>query len=146
MKTKNIIAVVGSIFLFINCSKEEVGNEIAYDIILENSLSYSDDNQIPKQFKVFENDDDWNNFIPEIERVNPTRAEALKNLNFDFSNHNLIFVIGEFHNYCCTKIVINRVYKLDNLINVDFEESGPGNVAGAALSQSYLILKIQKDK
>ena len=59
--------------------KKIVGNEIAYDIILKNSLSYSDDNQIPKQFKVFENDDDWNNFIPEIERVNPTRAEALKN-------------------------------------------------------------------
>ena len=146
MTYKNSLIIICSIFLFIGCSKEENDNIISYEIILESMLSYSDQNQVLKQFKIFESEDEWNNFIPESERVNPRNAENLRNLDYDFSNHNLIIVIGRFHNYCCTKIHINRVYKKEDKVIVDFEESGPGNVAGAALSQSYLLVKIKKEE
>jgi len=136
--------ILGSMFLFINCSKEEIGDRISYEIIHENSLSYSEENKIPKQYKVFKNENEWNIFIPEIERVNPNQAEILKNLNFDFINNNLIIVIGEYYFYCCSEITINGVYNNREKVTVDFDESGPGELT--AVSQAYLILKIKKDK
>ncbi|RKS42498.1 hypothetical protein BC962_3287 [Gillisia mitskevichiae] len=140
---KNLIFLVCSILLFIGCSKEETTDQIAYEIIDESTLSYDEENKIPKQFLVIENENDWNDFIPEIERVNPNQAEKLKNLNFDFTSNDLIIVIGEFFNYCCSKIKINKVYKKDGKTMVDFEESGPG--MATALSQAYLILEVQKN-
>ncbi|TXD92671.1 hypothetical protein [Gillisia hiemivivida] len=136
--------IIGLMFLFINCSKEETRDRISYEIIHENSLSYSEENKIPKQFKVFENENEWNIFIPEIERVNPNQAEILKNLNFDFINNNLIIVIGEYFFYCCSEITIVGVYNNREKVTVDFYESGPGELT--AVSQAILILKIKKDK
>ncbi|WP_155827858.1 hypothetical protein [Gillisia sp. JM1] len=136
--------IIGLMFLFINCSKEETRDRISYEIIHENSLSYSEENKIPKQFKVFENENEWNIFIPEIERVNPNQAEILKNLNFDFINNNLIIVIGEYFFYCCSEITIVGVYNNREKVSVDFYESGPGELT--AVSQAILILKIKKDK
>ncbi len=144
MTFKNIIMIIGLMFLFINCSKEETRDRISYEIIHENSLSYSEENKIPKQFKVFENENEWNIFIPEIERVNPNQAEILKNLNFDFINNNLIIVIGEYFFYCCSEITIVGVYNNREKVSVDFYESGPGELT--AVSQAILILKIKKDK
>ncbi|CAM4282642.1 hypothetical protein GIHI108528_13375 [Gillisia hiemivivida] len=144
MTFKNIIMIIGLMFLFINCSKEETRDRISYEIIHENSLSYSEENKIPKQFKVFENENEWNIFIPEIERVNPNQAEILKNLNFDFINNNLIIVIGEYFFYCCSEITIVGVYNNREKVTVDFYESGPGELT--AVSQAILILKIKKDK
>ncbi|TVZ27338.1 hypothetical protein JM83_2374 [Gillisia sp. Hel_I_86] len=139
---KKLMIIICSIFLFLGCSKNEIGNEISFEIIEESTLSYSDENKIPKQFKVFENENEWNGFILEIERVNPMQAENLRNPTFDFSNNNLIIVIGEFYNYCCSKITINRIYKSDGKIIVNFKESGAG--PATALSQAYLLLKIPK--
>ena len=144
MNIQKLTIILCSIFLFSSCSKEEIKNEISYEIIEENTLSYSEEEKIEKQFIVFESEDEWLDFIPQIERINPYRAEILKNINFDFSNSNLIIVIGEFFNYCCSTISIKSVYKIDERIIVDFEESGPGEAT--ALSQAYLILKIQKEK
>jgi len=140
---KNLILIICSILLFTGCSKEESTDQIAYEIIDESSLSYDEEDKIPKQFIVFENENDWNDFIPEIERVNPYQAEKLKNLNFDFTSNDLIIVIGKFFNYCCSEIKINKVYKKDGKTMVDFEESGPG--MATALSQAYLILEVQKN-
>jgi hypothetical protein len=144
MTFKNIIMIIGLMFLFINCSKEETRDRISYEIIHENSLSYSEENKIPKQFKVFENENEWNIFIPEIERVNPNQAEILKNLNFDFINNNLIIVIGEYFFYCCSEITIVGVYNNREKVTVDFYESGPGELT--AVSQAILVLKIKKEK
>lgn len=93
---------------------------------------------------MFESETEWLSFIPEIERVNPHQAENLRNLNFNFTSNNLVIVIGEFFNYCCSEIKINQVYKKGGKIIVDIEESGPGSAT--ALSQAYLILKISKGK
>ncbi|SHJ68228.1 hypothetical protein SAMN04487911_13041 [Arenibacter nanhaiticus] len=142
MPSKNIIAFLCSIFLLISCSKKEIDNQISYEIIDQSTLSYSDENKIPKQFKVFESENEWMDFLPVIERVNPDQAESLRNLKFDFTSNNLIFVIGEFYNYCCSEITIDKVYENDGKIMVDFKESGPGSAT--ALSQAYLILKSQK--
>lgn len=143
MNFQKLTIIICSIFLLIGCSKDEIRDEISYEIIEENSLSYPEENKIPKNFLVFKSDNEWLNFIPEIERVNPKRAENLRNLNIDFTNYNLIIVIGEFFNYCCSEITINRVYKKGKKIIVDFEESGPGSAT--ELSQAFLILKIRKE-
>ncbi|TVZ27909.1 hypothetical protein JM83_2987 [Gillisia sp. Hel_I_86] len=142
MDIKKMTIILCSIFLFNGCSKDENPDGISYEIIKKNSLSYSEDPKIEKQFIVFKTENEWLNFIPQIERVNPNQAESLKNLNFDFTNNDLIIVIGEFYNYCCSEISIKRIYEKDNDIVVDFEESGPRGFT--ALSQAYLILKIQK--
>ncbi len=140
---KNLILLVYSILILIGCSKEETTDQITYEIIEESTLSYDQEDKISKQFIVFENENDWNDFIPEIERVNSNQAEKLKNLNFDFTSNDLIIVIGEFFNYCCSEIKINKVYKKDGKTMIDFEESGPG--MATALSQAYLILEVQKN-
>ena len=144
MNIQKLTIIICSIFLFSSCSKEEIKNEISYEIIEEYTLSYSEEEKIEKQFIIFESENEWLDFITHIERINPYRAENLKNINFDFSNSSLIIVIGEFFNYCCSTINIKSVYKIDERIIVDFEESGPGEAT--ALSQAYLILKIQKEK
>jgi hypothetical protein len=136
--------VICTLILFKSCSKEEIKDEISYEIIDENSLSYSAEEKIQKQFKVFRSETDWLDFLPQIEEVNPNQAEHLKNINFDFSNNDLIIVIGEFFNNCCSQINIRQVYRDNGRIMVDFEETGPG--IATALSQAYLILKIKKDK
>jgi len=143
MNYKNLIKIICAIFLFISCSKEENGNRISYEIIQDSFFSYSEEEKILEQFKVFRNENEWNNFILEIDRINSTQTENLKNLVFDFTNNNLIIVIGEFYNYCCSEITINGVYENSKKITVDFDESGPGELT--ALSQAYLILKIKKD-
>ncbi|QYA26136.1 hypothetical protein G3I01_11630 [Gramella sp. MT6] len=143
MKIQNMMIILFSIFLLSSCSKDEVREGIPYEIIKDDHLSYSEEEKIQKQFKVFENENQWLDFIPEIERVNPHRAENLKNLNFDFTNNHLIIVIGEFFNYCCSQISINLIYRNGNQIIVDFEESGPRELT--ALSQAYLLIQIQKE-
>lgn len=144
MNFQKLSIIICSTFLLNACSKDEIGDKISYEIIEENSLSYSEEDKILKNFKEFESENEWMNFLPEIERVNPNQAENLRNINFDFTSNNLIIVIGEFFNYCCSKITINRVYKSGEKIVVDFKESGPGSAT--ALSQAYLILKIQKEE
>lgn len=140
---KNLILIVCLISLFLGCSKEEINDQISYNIIDESSLSYDEEIKIQKQFIAFENENDWNEFIPEIERVNPNQAEKLRNLNFDFINNDLIIVIGEFFNYCCSEIKIDSVYRKDGKTMVDFEESRSG--MAAAVSQAYLILAVPKN-
>ena len=137
------IALVCSIFLFIGCSQEENASQISYEIIQEAYFSYSVEEKIPSQFRVFRNEDEWDNFIQEIDRIDATQTENLKNLDFDFTNNNLIIVIGEFYNSCCSEITINAVFENNNTIRVDFSESGPGEAT--ALSQAYLILKTKKN-
>ncbi len=138
-----LITIICSIFLFISCSKEDNGNQISYEIIQDAFFSYPEDEKIPNRFKVIHNENEWNNFILEIDRINSTQTKNLKNLVFDFTNDDLIIVIGKFYNNCCSKITINGVYKNNDKITVDFNESGPGEAT--ALSQAYLILKIKKD-
>ena len=131
------------ITLLTGCTKEDLGNPIAYEVILENHLSYAEQALIPEQYLVFKNETDWNNFIPEIERVNPYRAEHLKGLNFDFNENNLIIIIGKYYNYCCSKISVNGVYKGNDGVLVKYKESGPGELT--AVSQAYTLLKISKE-
>ena len=144
MNIQKLKIILCSIFLFCSCSKDEIKDEISYEKIEENTLSYSDEDKIEKQFIVFESENEWLDFIPQIERVNPYRAENFRNIDIDFSNYDLIIVIGEFFNYCCSKINIKSVHRIDNKTIVDFEETGPGEAT--ALSQAYLILKIKKEK
>jgi hypothetical protein len=129
--------------LWTGCSKEDLGNPIAYEMILESHLSYVEEEIIPEQYLVFKNESDWNNFIPEIGQANPYTAENLKTLNFDFNQNNLIIIIGKYYNYCCSKIRINGVYKGNDAIFVKYKESGPGELT--AVSQAYTILKISKE-
>lgn len=143
MTFKNIITIVGSIFLFISCNKEDIGDKISYEIIYDSYLSYSEESKIPKQFKVFKNENEWNNFILEIERLNPYGAEILKNLNFGFLDNNLIIVIGDYYLTCCSEVTINDIYSNHGKITVNFDESGPGELN--AVSQAFLILKVKKD-
>lgn len=145
MSALKLASLLFFIFLFSGCSSDDaevVIDNLSYEIIFESQLSYSRGEKIPKQYKVFTDREDWLDFIPTIEEVNPDRAENLENIDFDFTNANLIIVIGEFYNSCCTKITINQVYKRSDNIIVDFEESEPG--VAAALSQTYLLLKTQK--
>ena len=143
MNIPKLTIIFCSLFLFNSCSKDEIINDISYEVIEEGHLSYYEENTIPKQFKVFENENEWLDFLPQIDRVNPHSAENLRNINIDFTNNNLIIVIGEFFNYCCSEISIKRIYKKNKEIIVDFGESGPGGYT--ALSQAYLILKIKKE-
>ena len=145
MSALKLTSLLFFIFLFSGCSNDDaevVIENLSYEIIFESQLSYSRGEKIPKQYKVFTDREDWLDFIPTIEEVNPDRAENLENIDFDFTNANLIIVIGEFYNSCCTKITINQVYKRSDNIIVDFEESEPG--VAAALSQTYLLIKTQK--
>ena len=126
------------------CTKEDLGNPIAYEVILENHLSYAEVEIIPQQYLVFKHESDWNNFIPEIERVNPYQAEHLKSLNFDFYEDDLIIIIGKYYNYCCSKISVNGVYKENEIVVVKYNESRPG--MATAVSQALTLLKISKDQ
>lgn len=142
MKTK--IVFLFSIFLSISigCSKEDLGDPINYEVILENHLSYDSEETIPEQTLVFKNESDLNNFLPAIEQVNPYLADNLKNLDFDFSQNDLILIIGKYYTYCCSKININGVYKENKGVVVKYKESGPGGFT--AISQAYTVLKISK--
>lgn len=125
------------------CTKEDLGNPIAYEVILENHLSYSEQAIIPEQYLVFKNETDWNNFIPEIELVNPNLDEHFKSLNFDFIENNLVIIIGKYYNTCCSKISVNGVYNGIEDVVVKYKESGPGELN--AVSQAYTLLKISKE-
>ena len=143
MKIYKLIVLTCSILLFTNCSKEELGENVSFQVIEEGSLSYTGE-KIPKQFIVFDNENDWMEFIPLIENRNPEDGEQLKNLDFDFNDNHLIIVFGEFYNYCCSTISINAVYKNGTNFIVDFDETGPGE--SAALSQAYVILEVSKQQ
>jgi hypothetical protein len=138
------IYIILMILLWTGCTKEDLGNSIAYEVILENHLSYAEVEIIPKQYLVFKNESDWNNFIPEIERVNPYHAEHLKSLNFDLNKNNLIIIIKKYYNNCCSKISIYGVYKGNEDAVVKYKESGPG--MATAISQAYTLLKISKEE
>ncbi len=143
MTIQKLTIIICSISLLNGCSNDDDAiEEISYEIIEERSLSYSDEAQIEKQYIVFESENEWLNFIPIIESVNPYQAEDLKNMDFNFTSEDLIIVIGEFFNSCCTQITINRVYRKNKNVIVDFEESKPGMLG--ALSQAYVVLKIPK--
>ena len=144
MKT-NIVFLFGILLsLATGCSKEDLGDSINYEVILENHLSYEGEDIIPEQYLIFKNESDWNNFLPTIEQVNPSRADQLKNLDFDFNENNLILIIGKYYNYCCSKININGVYKENEGIVVKYKESGPGEAT--AISQAYTLLKFSKEE
>lgn len=144
MKTK--IIILCSIFLSLStgCSTEEdFGDPINYEVIIESHLSYGNEETIPEQTLAFKNESDWNNFIPVIEQVNPSRAEKLKNLDFNFNENNLILIIGKYYTYCCSEINIHGVYKESDGVVVKYDESGPG--AATAISQAYSLLKISRE-
>ena len=142
MKTKIVFFFSIFLSLSIGCSKEDLGVPINYEVVLENHLSYDSEEIIPEQTLVFNNEIDLNNFLPVIERVNPYRADKLKNLDFDFSQNNLILIIGKHYTYCCSKININGVYKENKGVVVKYKETGPG--VATAISQAYTVLKISK--
>ncbi len=143
MKTKIVFLFGILLSLATGCSKEDLGDPINYEVILENHLSYVDEDIIQEQYLIFKNESDWNNFIPVIEQVNPSRAEQLSNLDFDFNEDNLILIIGKYYNSCCSKINISGVYLQDEGVVVKYKESGPG--AATAISQAYTLLKISKE-
>lgn len=138
MNIHKIVVIFFSILL-IGCSKEEIDKRVSYQIIEEGNLSYTEE-IIPKQFVVFENEKDWMEFLPQIEERNPSQAENLENLDFDFNNNSLILIIGEFYNNCCSSITINKVYRDENNLKVEFQETGPG--LATALSQAFLVLRV----
>ncbi|MCL8009540.1 hypothetical protein M8845_19120 [Gelidibacter japonicus] len=142
MKAKTVLFFSILLSLSIGCSKEDLGDSINYEVILEDHLSYGSEETIPEQTLVFKNESDLNVFLPVIEQVNPNRAENLKNLDFDFSQNDLILVIGKYYTYCCSKITINGVYKENKNVVVKYKESGPGGFT--AISQAYTVLKISK--
>ena len=142
MDLKKISFCVFLITLFTGCSQEDLSDPITYEVILEGHLSYSDRAVIPEQYLFFKNENDWNNFLPQIERVNPFTAENLENLNFDFNENNLIIIIGKYYNTCCSMINVNGVYKRNENIVVKYKESGIGELQ--AVSQAYILLKISK--
>ena len=140
---KTLFSGIFLMTLLLGCSKEEEpGDSLAYEIILENSLSYYGEEEIPEQYIVFENQEDFNDFIPVIAAVHPEQAEDLRDLDVDFSKNNLIIIIGKYYLYCCSSIRVEGVYKTDEKILVKYEESGPG--AATAISQAYVLLKVLK--
>lgn len=143
MNLKNLLLYVILLALGTGCSKEDLGEPIDYEVVLENHFSYANEEIIPEQTLVFENESDWDNFLPLIERVNPFRADNLKNLDFNFSENNLILIIGKYYNYCCSKINIDGVYKENKRVVVKYKESGPGEAT--AISQAYTFLKISRE-
>ena len=130
------------ITLFTGCTKEELGDPIPYEIIFEGQTSYAEQAIIPEQYLLIKNETDWDNFIPEIERVDTYLAEDLRNLNFDFIENYLIVIIGKYYNYCCSEINVNGVFKENKNIVVKYSESGPGGFT--AISQAYTLLTISK--
>ena len=142
MHLKNLSIYIILMTLWTGCTKEGPGDPIAYEVILENHLSYSEEEIIPEQHLIFRNGSDWNNFLPEIERANPYQAEHLKNLNFDFNESSLIIIIGEYYHSCCSEITVNGIYKENEDLVVKYKESGPG--IATAISQAYTLLKIPK--
>ena len=115
MKPENLFVCLFLLILGSGCTKEEPNNSILYEVILENYLSYSEEEKIPEQYLVFKNETDWNNFIPEIERVNPSQAEHFKVLDFDFDKNNLIIIIGKYYNYCCSRISVHGIYNKNGI-------------------------------
>ena len=143
MKYRSLLILISILFLSISCDNDGLNEQISFEILEEGNMSYSDMNKISKQYLIFENNNEWLEFIPEIEKVHSSTAERLNDLNFDFDKYDLGIVIGEFYNYCCSEITIKKVYTENNEIKIDFTESGPGGAA--ALSQAYIILLIEKD-
>lgn len=143
MSCKNLLTCISLMTLLLGCSKEEeLGNSLPYEMILENSLSYSEVEQISEQYVVFENQNDFNDFIPVIGAVHPEQAEDLRDLDVDFNKDNLIIIIGKYYLYCCSIISVEGVYNKNENIVVKYEESGPGEAA--AISQAYILLKLSK--
>lgn len=131
--------------LLAGCSKEDRGDPINYEVIFEGHLSYGEEEIIPEKYLVFNTETDWNNFISEIERVNPSQANNFKDIEFDFDDNNLILIIGKYYTYCCSKIDIEGVYKEEGgKVVVKYKESGPGGFT--AISQAYMLLKISKEE
>lgn len=142
MSYKNLGVFIFLMTLFSGCTKEGLKDSIPYEVILENQFSYWEEEKIPEQYLVFESETAWNDFIPEIERFDPSRGELLRNLEFDFSNNNLIIIIGKYFNYCCSKITVNGIYQDNDGIVVRYKESGPGGAT--MVSQAYTLLRISK--
>lgn len=143
MYLKNLGIYFILLTLWTGCTKEDPGNPIDYQLILESHLSYAEEEIIPPQYLIFKNELDWNNFIPVIERVDPYRAEYLSSLSIDFNEDISIIIIGKYHNTCCSKISVNGVYKDNGNVVVKYKESAPGELT--AVSQAFTLLKISKE-
>ncbi len=141
MNYRYLPILISILFLSISCDKADINEQIPFEIIEEGILSYSDLDKISKQYLVFKDNNEWTEFITKIEMVHPSTAKKLRGLDFDFENSDLGIVIGEFYNYCCSEIIIEKVYKENREIKIDFSESGPG--IATALSQAYIILEIK---
>lgn len=144
MNFKKIGIGIMLISLLAGCSKEVNRDALSYELIYEGHLSYPEEDKIPKQTLIFENETEWQNFLPEIERVNPSRAEHLRNMDLNFTQNTLILIIGEFYYYCCSSIIVNEVYKENEVLVVNYRETGPGEAT--ALSQAYLLLKVSQHR
>lgn len=143
MNYRNLLILISILFLSFSCDKDDIEEQISFEIIEEGNMSYSDLDKISKQYLVFKDNIEWIEFIPEIEKIHPSTADKFRDLEFDFENYDLAIVIGEFYNYCCSEITIEKVYLENREIKIDFSENGPGGFA--ALSQAYIILKIKAD-
>ncbi len=142
---KKLVYILIITIAIISCSpnKEIEADSLSFEEIMEGHMSYSGPEEIQEQYVVLENQVELNNFIPVIENASSNLTQELEDLDFDFSNNNLIIVIGKWFSYCCSEITIERIYKNNEEVIVDFSETGPG--IAAALSQAYLIIKIAKD-
>ena len=128
--------------LLTGCSTEASRDSLPYQIITEGHLSYSAEEKIPEQTRVFTHPDELEAFLEGIENVNPHRAQYLRELQINFSRDKLVIIIGEFFNYCCSSIIVKGIYEEGNKVLVEYTETDSGEAA--ALSQAYMVITVPK--
>lgn len=118
--------------------------EINYNVLERGSFSVPEDDTINEQYLVFDDEDTWDFFLNKVNRINPSKAEQFKELSFDYSNKALLIITSEFDYTCSKEIEINKVYRDQGRIYVDFDVSESDN-SEEMTSQSYVLFKVIKD-
>lgn len=148
MKLKSIFTILILSICIFSCEKDDPdkleGKEISYNIIETGSFSVSEDNTINEQYLIFKEEEEWSSFLSLMEFKSPEKGEEFAELDFNFNDKTLIIITSEYDDTCCKEIKINKVYRDQEMIYVEFETKD--STGGATnFNQSYLLFEVNKN-
>lgn len=142
MKNHLLLSIIGLLLFATACEKPAPDAQLTYEIVDEGNFSYSEENVFARNFYVFDNPGDWEDFLSDLEKKPPGRSAALQSLTFDFDRYQMGFLVGDLFAYCCSEMRIEKVYRQDGMVRIDYKESVPGTLP--AFSQKFIVLQIEK--
>jgi hypothetical protein len=142
---KTLILTILTMFVLNSCDKNEESfspQNINPTLIGEGSLFSTYSNNITSNNLVILNDQDWNNFISNMNNPN-NLSMSFTETNIDFNNYMILAVFDEPRPTGGYQISITNIVENSNNIIVDFNLTGSGDLTQMP-THPYYIVKIPK--